>query len=42
MAAKPKPKPKGKETAEDRADTRRGIKQTPAEERRDAAKRKGK
>lgn len=41
MAA-PKPKPKPKMDAEDRADLRRGIKQTPAEERRDALKKKGK
>ena len=36
--ATPKSKPKPKMDAEDRADLRRGIKQTPAEERRDAAK----
>jgi hypothetical protein len=34
MAAKSKPG-KSKMTAEDRADARRGIKQTPAEERQD-------
>jgi hypothetical protein len=39
-AGKSKPKPKS-ETAEDRADARRGIKQTPAEERADK-KKKGK
>lgn len=35
-----KPMPKGLD-AEDRADAKRGIKQTPAEERRDTKKKKG-
>ena len=36
MAAKPKPKPKM--DAEDRADLKKGIKQSPAEERADRKK----